>query len=132
MRSSMDKSSSLGMPMSPQEISKKYNRQSLGMPRGTPSSLAKIRSPFKTLYFYCFMHYAFFMEHLYFCFQFSFAFLAAINGCITSCLFWRELCSIFHCQEHSSFHSYRSTSVLFFSNCVWLSFFALIIVQILL
>jgi hypothetical protein len=26
------------------------------------SSSAKIRSPFKTLYFYCFMHYAFFLE----------------------------------------------------------------------
>jgi hypothetical protein len=24
--------------------------------------------------------------------------------------------SVFHCQEHSSFHSYRSTSVLFFST----------------
>jgi hypothetical protein len=31
------KSSSLGMPMSPQEISKRYKRQSLGMPWGTPS-----------------------------------------------------------------------------------------------
>jgi hypothetical protein len=31
-------------------------------PRGTPSSSAKIRSPFNTLYFYCFMHYAFFLE----------------------------------------------------------------------
>jgi magnesium-transporting ATPase (P-type) len=29
----MDKSSSLGMPMSPQEISKKYKLQSLGMPK---------------------------------------------------------------------------------------------------
>jgi hypothetical protein len=38
----MDKSSSLGMPMSPQEISKKYKRQSLGMPQGTPSSSTKI------------------------------------------------------------------------------------------
>jgi hypothetical protein len=27
--------------------------------------------------------------------------------------FWRRH-SVFHCQEHSSFHSYRSTSVLFF------------------
>jgi hypothetical protein len=26
--------------------------------------------------------------------------------------------SIFHCQEHSSFHSYRLTSVLFFYYCV--------------
>jgi hypothetical protein len=38
----MDKSSSLGMPMSPQEISKKYKHQSLGMPHGTPSSSTKI------------------------------------------------------------------------------------------
>jgi hypothetical protein len=38
----MDKSSSLGMHMSPQEISKKYKRQSLGMPHGTPSSSTKI------------------------------------------------------------------------------------------
>jgi hypothetical protein len=26
--------------------------------------------------------------------------------------------SIFHCQEHSIFHSYHSTSVLFFYYCV--------------
>jgi hypothetical protein len=38
----MDKSSSLGMPMSPQEISKKYKHQSMGMPHGTPSSSKKI------------------------------------------------------------------------------------------
>jgi hypothetical protein len=31
-------------------------------PEAPPSSSAKIRSPFKTLYFYCFMHYAFFLE----------------------------------------------------------------------
>jgi hypothetical protein len=41
------------------------------------------------------------------CFQFCFVWFAAINGWITSCFFWRELCSIFHCQEHSVFHSYR-------------------------
>jgi hypothetical protein len=38
----MDKSSSLGMPMSPQEISKKYKRQSLGMPKASSSSSTKI------------------------------------------------------------------------------------------
>jgi hypothetical protein len=38
----MDKSSSLVMPMSHQQISKKYKRQSLGMPHGTPSSSTKI------------------------------------------------------------------------------------------
>jgi hypothetical protein len=52
----------------------------LGMPRGTSSSSAKIRSSFKTLYFYCFVFYAFFLEHLYFRFQFSFILFAAING----------------------------------------------------
>jgi hypothetical protein len=57
---------------------------------------------------------------------------AAINGWITSCLFWREIYSVFYCQQHSSFHSYRSTSVLFFCYCVYLSFFALTFVQILL
>jgi hypothetical protein len=29
-------------------------------------------------------------------------------------LFWREMNSVFHCPEHSSFHSFRSMSVLFF------------------
>jgi hypothetical protein len=43
----MDKSSSLGMPMSPQEISKKYKRQSLGMPQGTPSSSTKYQVIFQ-------------------------------------------------------------------------------------
>jgi hypothetical protein len=63
---------------------KKYPRgtsvKAWGCPRGTPFSLAKIRSPFKTLYFYCFMHYAFFLERLYFCFHFSFVLFAEING----------------------------------------------------
>jgi hypothetical protein len=49
-------------------------------PEAPPSSLAKIMSPFKTLYYYCFMHYAFFLERLNFCFQFSFVLFSAING----------------------------------------------------
>jgi hypothetical protein len=59
-------------------------------PQGTPSSSAKIRSPFKTLYFYCFMYYAFFLEHLYFLFQFSFVLFAAINVWIPTNFFWRR------------------------------------------
>jgi hypothetical protein len=59
-------------------------------PEAPLSSSAKIRSPFKTLYFYCFMHYVFFLERLYFCFQFYFVLFAAINGWITSCSFWRK------------------------------------------
>jgi hypothetical protein len=95
----MDKSSSLGMPISPQEISKRYKHQSLGMPRGTPSSSTNIRLSFKTLYFYCFVFYAFFLERIYFCFQFSFILFAVISGWITSCLFWRETHSVFIAQN---------------------------------
>jgi hypothetical protein len=90
----MDKCSSLGMPMSLQEISKRYKRQSLGMPRGTPSSSAKITSSFKTLYFYCFVFYAFFLERLYFRFHFSFVFFAVINGWTPTYLFWSR-CTMF-------------------------------------
>jgi hypothetical protein len=86
----MDKSSSLGIPMSPQKISRRYKCQSLGMPRGTPSSSTKIRSSFKTLYFYFFVFYVFFLEHLYFCFQFSFVLFAAINGWTPAYFFWRR------------------------------------------
>jgi hypothetical protein len=61
---------------------KKYPRvksiKDWGCPRGTPSSSAKIRSPINTLYFYCFMHYAFFLEPLYFRFQFYFVLFATI------------------------------------------------------
>jgi hypothetical protein len=84
----MEKSSSLGIPMTPQEISKRYKHQSLGMPRGTPSSSAKIRSSFKTLYFYCFVYYAFFLERLYF--RIHFSLFAAINGRTPTCFLWRR------------------------------------------
>jgi hypothetical protein len=37
----------------------------------------------------------FFLERLYFCFQFYFVLFAVINVWITSCLFWRETRSVF-------------------------------------
>jgi hypothetical protein len=43
----MDKSSSLGMPMSPQEISKRYKRQSLGMPPRHPFFIGKNQVTFQ-------------------------------------------------------------------------------------
>jgi hypothetical protein len=36
------------------------------------------------------MHYAFFLERLYFCFQFSFVYFAAINGWTPTNFFWRR------------------------------------------
>jgi hypothetical protein len=86
----MDKSSSLGMPTHPKKYPRGTSVKAWGCPRGTPSSSAKIRSPFKTLYFYCFMHFAFFLERLNFCFQFSFVLFAAINGWTPTNFFWRR------------------------------------------
>jgi hypothetical protein len=54
-----------------------------------------IRSSFKALYFYFFICYVLFLERLYFCFQFYFVLFAVINGWITTCLFWREIRSVF-------------------------------------
>jgi hypothetical protein len=68
----------------------------LGDAQGTPFFINKnIRSSFKTLYFYCFICYVLFLEHLYFCFQFYFVLFAVINGWITAYLFWRETRSVF-------------------------------------
>jgi hypothetical protein len=36
------------------------------------------------------MHYAFFLEHLYFCFQFCFVLFAAINSWTPTNFFWRR------------------------------------------
>jgi hypothetical protein len=49
-----------------------------------------IRSSFKTLYFYCFICYVFFLERLYFCIHFYFVLFAAINGWTQTYFFWRR------------------------------------------
>jgi hypothetical protein len=114
----MDKSSNLGMPISPQEISKRYKHQSLGMPRGTPSSSAKIRSSFKALYFYCFVYYAFFLERIYFIFQFFFVLFAAINGWTPKYFFWRR-CTPFFIAKNTLVFTLIVQRVFSFSNTVF-------------
>ncbi len=124
----MDKSSSLGMPMSPQEISKRYKRQSLGMPKASPLHQQSIRSSFYTLYFYCFICYVLFLERLYFCFQFSFVLFAVAYGWIPAYLFWRMTHSVLIAQNtlvftlivlrvfsfaSTAFSSWSSTRILF-------------------
>jgi hypothetical protein len=106
----MDKSSSLGMPTHPKKYPRVTSVKAWGCPRGTPSSSAKIRSPFKTLYFYCFMHYAFFLERLYFCFQFCLVLFAVINGWTPTNFFWR-ICTRFHLPRTLRF------SLLSFNEC---------------
>jgi hypothetical protein len=86
----MDKSSSLGMPMSPQEISKKYKRQSLGMPHGTPSSSTKISGHLSRHYIFI-ASYAMCFSWSVFIFAFSFFLLfATINGWTPTYFFWRR------------------------------------------
>jgi hypothetical protein len=51
----------LGDAQHPKKYPKSTSVKAWGCPRGTPSSSAKIRLPFNTLYFYCFMYYAFFL-----------------------------------------------------------------------
>jgi hypothetical protein len=107
----MDKSSSLGIPMSPQEISKKYKLQSLEMPHGTPSSSTKISGHLSRHYIFI-ASYAMYLSWSVFIFSLSFIFC---NKWLDHTMFVLErdtLC--FHCLEHSSFHSYRSMSVVFF------------------
>jgi hypothetical protein len=52
--------------------------------------IGKIRSPFKTLYFNYYVYYAFFLERLYFRFQFYFVLFAAIIGWTPTNFFWRR------------------------------------------
>jgi hypothetical protein len=67
----MDKSSSLGISMSPQEISKRYKHQSLGMPHGTPSSSTKI-SGYLSRHYIFIASYAMCFSWSFFIFSFSF------------------------------------------------------------
>jgi hypothetical protein len=92
----MDKSSSLGMPMSPQEISKRYKRQSLGIPPRHPFFIGKNQVTFQ--------HTIFLLLHalcvsrgasVVFSFQFYLVLFAAINGWTPTNSFWRS-CLAFH------------------------------------
>jgi hypothetical protein len=115
MRWRMDKSSSLGMPMHPKKYPRGTSVKAWGWPRGTPSSSTKIRSPFKTLYFYCFMHYAFFLERLFFSFQFSFVLFALINGWTPTNFFWR-ICTRFSFARNTPFFTLIVQRVFSFSR----------------
>jgi hypothetical protein len=105
----MDKSSSLGM--SPQEISKKYKRQSLGMPPRDPFFIGKNQVTFQhtiflLLHALCVFHGA----SVVFSFQFCLVFFAAINGCTPTNSFWRS-CLAFHLPRTLNF------SLLSFNEC---------------
>jgi hypothetical protein len=126
----MEKSSSLGMPIHPKKYPRSTSVKAWGCPRGTPSSSAKIRSPFKTLYFYCFMHYAFFLERQLLLFSVFFCFIFCNKWLDHIMFLLEEMNSLFICQELSSFHSYQKLSVLLFLLLLLVFVFTLICVQI--
>jgi hypothetical protein len=77
------------------------------------------------------MHYVFFLEHLYFSFQFSFLLFAAINGWTLTNFFWRR-CTRFSFAKNTLFFSLIVPRVFSFSRTAFSFFFTLIFVQILL
>jgi hypothetical protein len=56
------------------------------------------------------MHYTFFLERIYFSFQFCFVLFAAINGCTPTNFFWRR-CTRFSFAKNTPF------SLLLFNEC---------------
>jgi hypothetical protein len=109
----MDKNSSLGMPMSPQEISNKYKHQSLGMSKVPPSSSPKYQVIFQDtifllLHMLCVvLGVSLFLFLVFFC-------LVCCNKWLDHSIFVLERDTLrFHCSEHSSSHSYCPASVHF-------------------
>ena len=123
----MEKISSLGIPMLPQEISKKYKRQIIGMPKVSPSSSTKHQvisrgTIFLSLHKLCVVLGA----------SVVFVFSLVQFACCSIWLYPSNTCSggrhaLFSCLEHSSFHSRCSVSVHFCQYCVQLLFFILML-----
>jgi hypothetical protein len=98
------KAQAWGFPCHPKKYPRGTSIKAWGCPRGTPSSSVKIRSPFKTLYFYYFIFYAFFLERQLFLISvFSlFCLLQQMVGSHHIC-FGERLTPFFICQGHSIF-----------------------------
>jgi hypothetical protein len=86
----MNKSSSLGMPMSPQEISKKYKGQSLGMPPRHPFFIGKNQVTFQHTIFLLLHALCIFLGAYLFLFSVFFCLFSAINGWTPTNFFWRR------------------------------------------
>jgi hypothetical protein len=114
MRWRMEKSSSLGMPMSPPRNIQEVQESKLGDARGTPSSSTKISGHLSR-------HYIFVASYAMCYYWIVSLFLFSVLFCFVCCNKWLDHSIFvlerdtlhFHCLEHSSFHSYRSASALF-------------------
>ena len=96
----MNKSSSLGMPMSPQEIFKRYKHQSLGTPKASPSSSTKYQVIFQCAIFLL-LHILCDVLGASFIFVFSLFCFVCCNklGCILAFLCGRETHSVLIAQN---------------------------------
>jgi hypothetical protein len=84
------KSQAWGFPCHPKKYPRSTSVKAWGCPEAPLLRWQNIRSSFKTLYFYCFVFYAFFLKRLYFCFKFCFVLFATINGCTPTYFSWRR------------------------------------------
>jgi hypothetical protein len=113
MRWRMDKSSILGIPISPQEISKRYKHQSLGMPPRHPFFIGKNQCTFRNTIFLLLHALCVFLGASLLLLSFLFYFVCSNKWLDPNKFILEEMYSFLICQEHSVFHSCRSTSVLF-------------------
>jgi hypothetical protein len=107
----MDKSSSLGMPMLPQEIYKKYKRQSLGMPPRHPFFIGKNQVTFQ--------HTIFLLLHALCVFLGASLLLLSVLFCFVCFNKWLDPKKFLLEETHSIFHLPRTLyfSLLSFNEC---------------
>jgi hypothetical protein len=99
---------------SPQEISKKYKRQSLGMPLRHPFFIGKNQVTFQyTIFLLLHALYVFLGASVVFSFQFSLVLFAAMNGWTPTNFLWRS-CLAFHLPRTLRFSLYSFQQVFFF------------------
>ena len=118
----MDTSSSLGMPMSPQEISKRYKHQSLGCLGHPLLHQQKYQVFFQDTIFLLLHMLCIVLGASLLLFLVFFCFVCCSIWLDPSILVWDRDTLRFHYIEHSSFQSYCSASVLFCQYCVQLWF----------
>jgi hypothetical protein len=105
MRWSKDKSSSLGMPMSPQEISKRYKHQSLGMPLSHPFFIVKNQVTFQETIFL--------LLHILCVFPGASLLLLSVLFCFVCCNKWFD--HIMFVLERDLLHFSFAKNTLFFT-----------------
>jgi hypothetical protein len=96
----MDKSSSLGMPMSPQEIPKRYKHQSLGMPPRHPIFIGKNQVTFQ--------YTIFLLLHILCVFLGASLLLLSVLFCFVCCNKWLDPNNFILEKTHSIFHLPRT------------------------